>query len=138
MYDDMRDPHANRLAARDDERVTRIGKFLRRTSLDELPQLWNVIRGDMSLVGPRPHALGASAEGELYWEAVPDYWTRHAMRPGITGLAQVRGLRGTTNTRSDIEKRVAADLEYINSWSMWQDLVILLQTIRVVFHNKAY
>ena len=138
MYDDMGDPHGNRSTARDDNRVTRIGKVLRRTSLDEFPQLWNVIRGDMSLVGPRPHALGSTAEGALFWDAVPDYWTRHAMRPGITGLAQVRGLRGATNSRSDIEKRVATDLEYINSWSIWHDLMILLQTIRVVFHNKAY
>jgi lipopolysaccharide/colanic/teichoic acid biosynthesis glycosyltransferase len=138
MYYDTADPLGKRSTARDDNRVTGIGKVLRRTSLDEFPQLWNVIRGDMSLVGPRPHALGSTAEGALFWDAVPDYWTRHAMRPGITGLAQVRGLRGATNTRSDIEKRVAVDIEYINSWSIWRDLMILLQTIRVVFHNKAY
>jgi lipopolysaccharide/colanic/teichoic acid biosynthesis glycosyltransferase len=138
MFDDMADPHGNRSTARDDNRLTRFGKFLRRTSIDELPQLWNVIRGDMSLVGPRPHALGSVAEGALFWEAVPDYWTRHAIRPGITGLAQVRGLRGATITRSDIEKRVAADLEYINSWSIWLDLKILLRTIRVVFHPNAF
>ena len=138
MYDDAADPHGNRSAARDDDRITRIGKFLRRTSLDELPQLWNVIRGDMSLVGPRPHALGSTAEGALFWEAVSDYWTRHAMRPGITGLAQVRGLRGATITRADIERRVAADLEYINSWSIWLDLRILLQTIAVVLRRDAF
>ena len=138
MYCDMSDLDGNRLTARDDSRVTRVGKVLRRTSFDELPQLWNVIRGDMSLVGPRPHALRATAEGALYWEAVPDYWTRHAMRPGITGLAQVRGLRGNTIKRSDIEKRVAADLEYINSWSILCDLKILLQTFRVVFHSNAF
>ncbi len=132
------DPQGNRSTTRDDERVTRIGKFLRRTSLDELPQLWNVIRGDMSLVGPRPHALGSTAEGALFWKAVPDYWTRHAMRPGITGLAQVRGLRGATVTRDDIEKRVAADLEYINGWSIWLDLKILLQTVGVVWHGNAF
>jgi lipopolysaccharide/colanic/teichoic acid biosynthesis glycosyltransferase len=135
MYAEMGDPHGNRSTARDDNRFTRIGKFLRRTSLDELPQLWNVIRGDMSLVGPRPHALGSVAEGALFWDAVPDYWTRHAMRPGMTGLAQVRGLRGATIVRGDIEKRVAADLEYINSWSIWLDLKILLQTTRIVFHD---
>jgi lipopolysaccharide/colanic/teichoic acid biosynthesis glycosyltransferase len=132
MYTEVADPHGYRSTGRDDDRITRIGGFLRRTSLDEFPQLWNVIRGDMSLVGPRPNALGSTAEGALFWEAVPDYWTRHAMRPGMTGLAQVRGLRGATHTRSDIEKRVAADLEYINSWSIWLDLKILLQTIRVV------
>jgi exopolysaccharide biosynthesis polyprenyl glycosylphosphotransferase len=135
MYEDMSDPQGSRSTARDDNRFTRIGKFLRRTSLDELPQLWNVIRGDMSLVGPRPHPLGAVAEGALFWDAVPDYWTRHAMRPGMTGLAQVRGLRGATIVRGDIEKRVAADLEYINSWSIWLDLKILLQTTRIVFHD---
>ena len=138
MYADMGDPHGNRSTARDDDRVTRLGKFLRRASLDELPQLWNVIIGDMSLVGPRPHALGSVAEGALFWEAVPDYWTRHAMRPGITGLAQVRGLRGATHTRRDIEKRVGTDLEYINSWSIWLDIKILLQTIRVIIHRNAY
>ena len=138
MCHDMGDLHGNRSTARDDDRLTRIGKILRRTSLDEFPQLWNVIRGDMSLVGPRPHALGSTAEGALFWEVVPDYWTRHAMRPGMTGLAQVRGLRGSTTTRSDIEKRVAADLEYINSWSIRYDLKILLQTIRVVFHSNAF
>jgi polysaccharide biosynthesis protein PslA len=138
MYDDIGDRHGNRSTARDDKRITKIGKVLRRTSLDELPQLWNVIRGDMSLVGPRPHALGSTAEGALFWEAVPEYWTRHAMRPGMTGLAQVRGLRGATTTRSDIEKRVAADLEYVNGWSIWWDVKILLQTIGVVFHRNAF
>jgi exopolysaccharide biosynthesis polyprenyl glycosylphosphotransferase len=138
MFDDMGDPLGNRSTGRDDDRVTRIGKFLRRTSLDELPQLWNVIRGDMSLVGPRPHALGSTAEGAMFWEAVPDYWTRHSVRPGITGLAQVRGLRGATISRNDIEKRVAADFEYINSWSIWLDLKILLQTIRVLLHRNSF
>ncbi len=138
MYHDMQDPQGERSAERDDVRITRIGKFLRRTSLDEFPQLWNVIRGDMSLVGPRPHALGSVAAGSLFWEAVPNYWSRHAMRPGMTGLAQVRGLRGATQTRQDIERRVAADLEYINSWSIWLDIKILLQTVRVLLHRDAY
>ena len=138
MYADVADQNGKLSTGRDDNRITKIGKFLRRTSLDELPQLWNVIRGDMSLVGPRPHALGSTAEGELFWEVVPDYWTRHAIRPGMTGLAQVRGLRGATLTRSDIEKRVAADLEYINNWSIWLDLKILLQTVRVVYHQNAF
>ena len=138
MYADASDPHGDRSTAHDDERITRIGKFLRRTSLDELPQLWNVIIRDMSLVGPRPHALGSAAEGALFWEVVLDYWTRHAMRPGITGLAQVRGLRGATEKRGDIERRVGADLEYINSWSIWLDFKILLQTILVVIHRNAF
>jgi polysaccharide biosynthesis protein PslA len=138
MFDHASDPDGNQSTARDDDRITKIGRLMRRTSIDELPQLWNIIRGDMSLVGPRPHALGSSAEGALFWEALPDYWTRHAMRPGITGLAQVRGLRGATDTRSDIEKRVGADLEYINAWSIWLDIKILLQTIQVVLHRNAF
>lgn len=138
MHDHLSDRDGARSASRDDDRITRIGRFLRRASLDELPQLWNVVRGDMSLVGPRPHAIGSLAEGALFWEALPDYWTRHAMRPGMTGLAQVRGLRGATDTRRDIEKRVGADLEYINSWSIWLDMKILLQTVRVVLHRNAF
>jgi len=138
MRDDMRDADGARSAGRDDARVTRLGRFLRQASLDELPQLWNVVRGDMSLVGPRPHALGSVADGSLFWEAVPNYWTRHAMRPGMTGLAQVRGLRGATQTRQDIERRVAADLEYINGWSIWLDVKILFQTTRVIYHRNAY
>src|SRR5262249_12850584 len=138
MFDDMRDPHGNCLTRRDDHRVTRIGKFLRRTSMDELPQLWNVIRGDMSLVGLRPHALGCTAEGAMYWEAVPKYWTRHAVGPGITGMVQVRGFRGATTTRGDIENRVAADLEYINTWLVWLDLKILFLTVGVLFHRNAF
>jgi exopolysaccharide biosynthesis polyprenyl glycosylphosphotransferase len=127
-----------RSASRDDDRLTRIGRFLRKTSLDELPQLWNVLRGDMSLVGPRPHALGSTAEGALFWDIVPDYWTRHAMKPGVTGLAQVRGFRGPTLSRSDIEGRVAADFEYINGWSLWRDIVILFRTVGVIMHRNAY
>lgn len=125
-------------ASRGDARITRIGAILRRTSIDELPQLLNVLIGDMSLVGPRPHALGSRAEGALFWELVPDYWSRHSMKPGVTGLAQVRGLRGATHSRADIEQRVAADLEYINGWSLWLDIKILFMTIRVAVHPNAY
>lgn len=125
-------------ASPEDRRVTRLGRFLRRTSLDELPQLWNVLAGDMSLVGPRPHALGSRAEGALFWELVPDYWSRHSMKPGVTGLAQVRGLRGATHRRSDLESRLAADLEYINRWSLWLDVQILLRTLLVLVHRNAY
>jgi lipopolysaccharide/colanic/teichoic acid biosynthesis glycosyltransferase len=82
--------------------------------------------------------VSVAAEGALFWKAVPNYWTRHAMRPGITGLAQVRGLRGPTVTRDNIEKRVVADLEYINGWSIWLDLKILLQTIGVILHRNAF
>jgi len=122
----------------EDRRVTRIGRFLRKASLDELPQLWNVFIGDMSLVGPRPHALGSTADGTPFWRVVDGYWTRHAVKPGITGLAQVRGLRGGKLCREDLERRLAADIEYLNSWSIWLDLKILLKTPFVVVHKNAY
>ncbi|QIB32346.1 exopolysaccharide biosynthesis polyprenyl glycosylphosphotransferase [Ancylobacter pratisalsi] len=138
MRTDLTDAHGGVSASRGDERITRIGGILRRTSLDELPQLFNVLKGDMSLVGPRPHALASRAEGALFWDLVPDYWSRHAMRPGVTGLAQVRGFRGATHSRSDIERRVAADLEYINGWSLWLDIKILIMTVRVAVHHNAY
>jgi exopolysaccharide biosynthesis polyprenyl glycosylphosphotransferase len=123
---------------RGDSRITRFGAFLRRMSLDELPQLWNVIKGEMSLVGPRPHALASTAEGALFWEVAPDYWRRHAMKPGLTGLAQVRGFRGATHSREDVLLRVAADLEYVKTWSFWLDVKILVKTIRVMAHRNAY
>lgn len=138
MRDDLADPAGGVSASRVDQRVTRLGRFMRRTSIDELPQLLNVLAGDMSLVGPRPHALGSRAEGALFWEAVPRYWSRHSMKPGVTGLAQVRGLRGATHLRSDIERRVASDLEYINNWSLWLDIQILVRTAVVLFHRNAY
>ena len=106
--------------------------------LDELPQLINVIRGDMSLVGPRPHALGSRAGEKLFWEIDPNYWQRHALKPGLTGLAQVRGLRGATEQEADLSDRLEADLEYLDGWSLWRDLQIVVGTLRVVIHNKAY
>ena len=124
--------------ARDDHRITRIGHSLRRTSLDELPQLWNVLIGNMSLVGPRPHALGSTAGGALFWEVVDGYWSRHSVKPGITGLAQTRGLRGATSSREDLEMRVASDLEYINHWSIWLDLKLILKTLGVITHRNAF
>jgi exopolysaccharide biosynthesis polyprenyl glycosylphosphotransferase len=138
MRSDLTDANGGVSASREDRRITRLGKFLRQSSIDELPQLINVLTGDMSLVGPRPHALGSRAEGALFWELVPSYWSRHSMKPGVTGLAQVRGLRGATHVRADIEHRVAADLEYINNWSLWLDLKIVVRTMMVVFHRNAY
>ncbi|MCI0557133.1 MAG: exopolysaccharide biosynthesis polyprenyl glycosylphosphotransferase, partial [Nitrososphaera sp.] len=135
----QQDKDATRLVSRNDPRVTRIGRFLRRTSLDELPQLLNVLRGDMSLVGPRPHALNASAEGRLYHDVVEKYSTRHKVKPGITGWAQINGWRGETNTEEKIRKRVEHDLYYIENWSLVLDLAILLRTMWVVVKgNRAY
>lgn len=132
------DSKGDRSTMRDDDRITRVGRFLRKSSLDELPQLWNVLRGEMSLVGPRPHALGSRAEGALFWEADQSYWLRHAVKPGVTGLAQVRGYRGATHAKRDLELRVASDLEYITRWSLWLDINILLRTAAVVVHHNAY
>lgn len=138
MRGDAVDPEGRQSTLRDDPRVTRLGRFLRRLSFDELPQLINVLKGEMSIVGPRPHAPASTAAGQLFWEVVPGYWCRHAIKPGITGLAQVQGLRGATHAPRDIEQRVAADMEYISSWSLWLDLKILLWTIKVIVHKNAY
>ena len=123
---------------RGDTRVTRVGRFIRSTSLDELPQLFNVLSGDMSLVGPRPHALGSLAGLELFWDVDQRYWHRHTLKPGITGLAQVRGFRGATLERDDLVHRLQADLEYCEGWSIWRDGYILLSTFRVVVHPNAF
>jgi lipopolysaccharide/colanic/teichoic acid biosynthesis glycosyltransferase len=111
--------------------VTRVGRFLRRTSLDELPQLLNVLKGEMSLVGPRPHALRAKAANKLYDEAVAEYAARHRVKPGITGWAQVNGWRGETDTVEKVQRRVEHDLYYIDHWSIELDLRILLKTLVV-------
>ncbi len=124
--------------ARDDERITPIGRFLRRTSLDELPQLWNVLKGEMSIVGPRPHALGSRANNKLFWEVDEQYWKRHALKPGLTGLAQVRGQRGNTEEETDLTDRLQSDLEYMSGWSLQRDIGIIVQTLRVLRHHRAY
>ncbi len=123
---------------RDDDRVTRVGRFLRSTSLDELPQLINVLRGEMSIVGPRPHALGSRANNKLFWEVDGRYWKRHALKPGLTGLAQVRGHRGSTEVEKDLTDRLQADLEYLNHWSLQRDVGIVLRTLSVMRHQNAY
>jgi lipopolysaccharide/colanic/teichoic acid biosynthesis glycosyltransferase len=125
-------------ASRDDDRITRVGYFIRRTSVDELPQLLNVLFGQMSIVGPRPHALGSLAGEQLFWDIDERYWHRHTLKPGITGLAQVRGFRGATNHTIDLTRRLQADLEYIANWSFWRDLAIVLMTMRVVVHRNTY
>lgn len=120
-------------AQRTDHRVTPVGRFLRRTSLDELPQLVNVLQGSMSLVGPRPHAI---AHNELYRTLVDGYMIRHKVRPGITGLAQVKGLRGETETVEKMRIRVESDLEYLRDWSIWLDISILLRTLPVIYRRQ--
>jgi exopolysaccharide biosynthesis polyprenyl glycosylphosphotransferase len=138
MSKEQSDPDGNRSASKDDERITRVGRFLRKTSIDELPQLINVLRGDMSLVGPRPHALGSQAGTKLFWQVDRRYWQRHSLRPGITGLAQVRGYRGATDTEQDLTARLQADLDYIQGWTLWRDVTVLISTLRVLVHDRAY
>jgi len=122
-------------ARRGDARVTPLGAFLRKTSLDELPQLLNVILGDMSMVGPRPHAVAHDRE---FKRLIPTYDRRFAVKPGITGLAQVRGFRGEISDVDSIAQRVASDIEYIESWSLWMDLGLLVATLKVPLEAKAY
>ena len=120
-------------AKADDKRVTRVGKILRKTSLDEVPQLINILRGEMSFVGPRPHALAHDTEFAV---AIPTYTRRFQTRPGLTGLAQVRGYRGEIRCREDLEKRIAADIEYIETWSFAIDVVTVLKTVPLMFGDK--
>ncbi len=138
MRTSMCDNAGNQSTRRDDDRITRVGRFIRATSIDELPQLFNILRGDMSFVGPRPHALGSLAGDKLFWEIDQRYWHRHACKPGLTGLAQVRGFRGATHVQADLVNRLHADLEYLNGWTLWRDISILLATVRVLVHKNAY
>ena len=138
MRAEASDSAGNRSTSRGDDRITKVGHFIRQTSIDELPQLINVLRGEMSLVGPRPHALGSLAGNALFWEVDERYWHRHASKPGLTGLAQVRGYRGETKEREDLSNRLRADLEYLAGWTIWRDISILISTLRVVIHRNAY
>jgi Undecaprenyl-phosphate glucose phosphotransferase len=129
MYAEHADPAAKKLVTKNDPRVTRVGRFIRRTSLDELPQLFNVVfTGNLSLVGPRPHAVHAKAEDHLYDEAVDGYFARHRVKPGITGWAQINGWRGETDSKEKIQRRVEHDLYYIENWSILFDIYILART----------
>ncbi|MDH0732691.1 undecaprenyl-phosphate glucose phosphotransferase [Pseudomonas sichuanensis] len=122
-------------AQKNDPRLTRVGAFIRRTSLDELPQLFNVLTGEMSLVGPRPHALQHDTQ---YSQDIVDYFARHNIKPGMTGLAQVRGFRGETKDIAQMVQRVNSDIEYINNWSLWLDFVILVRTLNAFTGKHAY
>lgn len=119
-------------ATKGDQRVTRLGRFLRSTSLDELPQIFNVLTGQMSFVGPRPHAI---AHNEQYRKLISGYMIRHKVRPGITGWAQVNGLRGETDTLEKMRERVEYDIDYMKNWSLWLDMKILARTVRIVLHD---
>jgi putative colanic acid biosynthesis UDP-glucose lipid carrier transferase len=122
-------------AEKNDPRKTRVGAFIRKTSLDELPQLFNVLMGEMSLVGPRPHAIAHDAQ---YSPDISDYFARHNIKPGITGLAQVRGFRGETKDIEQMIRRVDSDIEYINNWSLWLDFTILARTVLAFSGKHAY
>lgn len=136
MYTDRCDAHATTLVSKGDPRVTRVGRFIWRSSLDELPQLFNVLAGQLSLVGPRPHATQAKAADTLYEQVVDGYFARHKVRPGITGWAQVNGWRGETDTREKIEQRVKYDLDYIDHWSLMFDISILARTPFALFQSE--
>jgi Undecaprenyl-phosphate glucose phosphotransferase len=139
MYTDRCDTDASKLVTKSDPRVTRVGRFIRKTSLDELPQLINVLSGKLSIVGPRPHALQAKAGNALYPDVVDGYFARHKVKPGVTGWAQINGWRGETDTAEKILKRVEHDLYYIENWSVFFDLYIVLRTpIALTKSENAY
>jgi Undecaprenyl-phosphate glucose phosphotransferase len=139
MHHGMTDLLGDQQATRGDARITRLGKWLRKLSLDELPQLLNVLKGNMSLVGPRPHPPNTRAEDKLFTDVVAKYAFRHRVKPGITGWAQVNGWRGETKTIEQIENRVACDLAYIENWSIWFDLRILVLTVtREILSRHAF
>jgi lipopolysaccharide/colanic/teichoic acid biosynthesis glycosyltransferase len=136
MYADQTDHHAEMITRKDDPRVTRVGAIIRRFSIDELPQIFNVLTGDMSVVGPRPHALQAKAGDVLYEDVVDQYAVRHKVKPGITGWAQVNGWRGDTRDEASLIGRLEHDLYYIDHWSVLFDLSIILRTVGVVLSGK--
>jgi len=128
MYVEKSDEAASKLVTKDDTRVTKVGRFIRKSSIDELPQLFNVLKGELSIVGPRPHALKAKAANTLYYEAVEGYFARHRVKPGMTGWAQINGWRGETDTLDKIMQRVDHDLYYIENWSPLFDIYIVFMT----------
>ncbi|MCM2290995.1 sugar transferase [Allorhizobium sp. BGMRC 0089] len=139
MYSHSCDESGVRQTIPSDPRITAVGAVLRRSNIDELPQLFNVLRGDMSLIGPRCHAIGMLAGGIEYEQLVPDYHARHSMRPGLTGLAQMHGLRGPTHDAVTARARIDHDLLYIETFSIWLDLQILFGTIKSeLMHGKGF
>jgi Undecaprenyl-phosphate glucose phosphotransferase len=139
MYVEHTDPTAKKAVTKDDPRVTRVGRFIRKTSIDELPQFFNSLFGTLSLVGPRPHAVYAQTHNLLYTEVVDGYFARHRVKPGVTGWAQISGWRGEMDTDEKIRKRTEFDLFYIENWSLWFDLKIMLLTpIRLLNTDNAY
>lgn len=139
MYHEMADPTASKVVTKGDPRVTRVGRFIRRTSIDELPQFFNVLKGDLSLVGPRPHAVNAHTQQRLWEEVVDGYFARHKVKPGVTGWAQINGWRGEVDSHDKIQGRVEHDLHYIENWSVLFDLYILALTpIRILNQENAY
>lgn len=138
MRQDCCDAAGTLSTSRCDPRVTRVGNFIRRTSIDELPQIFNILKGDMSVVGPRPHAVSSTAEDQLFWDIDNRYWHRHACRPGLTGLAQIQGLRGATACVKDLTDRVEADLQYLRRWSFWGDVKIVVMTFKVLCHPNSF
>ncbi|MBX3597219.1 MAG: undecaprenyl-phosphate glucose phosphotransferase [Rhizobiaceae bacterium] len=136
MYTDKADPAGRNSVRRGDPRVTSVGRIIRKTSIDELPQLFNVLAGSLSLVGPRPHVVTAFARDRQYHEIVEGYFARHRVKPGITGWAQINGLRGEVDTEEKIRRRTEYDLYYIENWSIWFDLKILLLTPFSLFNTE--
>ena len=139
MYTEMSDPTARNAVTKNDPRVTRVGRIIRKTSIDELPQFFNALFGSLSLVGPRPHAVAAQSHNKLYHEVVDGYFARHRVKPGVTGWAQINGWRGEIDNDEKIKMRTEYDLYYIENWSLWFDLKILLLTpIRLLNTENAY
>lgn len=139
MFRDKCDPTGVAQTISGDERVTPVGKWLRSSNVDELPQLFNVLMGDMSLVGPRCHAIGMKAAGQLYEDLVPEYHHRHLVRPGITGLAQIRGWRGPTQSALSAKARILSDLYYVKNRTLFLDVQIIMATVRKeIVHGSGF
>lgn len=139
LHHDRRDEKALKVVTKNDDRVTRVGRFIRRTSIDELPQLFNVLKGQISLVGPRPHAVTAQTTEQYYAEIADGYFARHRVKPGMTGWAQINGLRGEITSDYKLHKRTEYDLYYIENWSLWLDFWILFKTpISLLNTENAY